>query len=121
MLSNSVLNTIKKMIGPSESYHGFDEDLIVLINSTLMVLAQIAVVKEGTRIKDETTTWGEIVDDRADIDGIKEYIYLKVKATFDPNASSSIQQALAERAKELEWRLYAFSDIMGKKGGQADD
>lgn len=115
MLSNSVLNTIKEMIGPSQFYDTYTQDLIVLINSSLMVLAQMSVVKEGTRIKDETTTWSDIVDDRADLEGIKEYIYLKVKLTFDPPASSTIQASYADRAKELEWRLYAFSDIIGQK------
>ena len=115
MLSESVLNTIKGMLGPSISYDTFDQDIIVLINSSLMVLAQLAVVPEGTRIKDETTTWSEILDDRQDLEGIKEYMYLKVKMIFDPSASSTIQAHYAERAKELEWRLHAFCDIMGKK------
>ena len=115
MLRNSVFNTIKSMLGPSISYDAYDMDIIVHINSALMVLGQLSVVPEGTRIKDETTVWSDILDDRADLEGIKEYIYLKVKMVFDPSGSATIQNSYNERAKELEWRLHAFTDIIGQK------
>ena len=115
MLSNSVLNTVKEMIGPSQSYNVFDTDLLVLINSSLNVLAQQSIVKDGTKIKDETTTWEEILEGREDLEMIKEYIVLKVKMVFDASGSATVQQAYEKRANELEWRMYAFSDIIGKK------
>ena len=115
MLSNSVLNTVKEMIGPSQGYDVFDTDLLVLINSSLNVLAQKSIVKDGTKIKDETTTWEEILEGREDLEMIKEYLVLKVKMIFDASGSATIQQAYEKRANELEWLMYAFSDIIGKK------
>ena len=36
----SILNEIKKMLGPGETYDHFDTDLIIHINSALNVLNQ---------------------------------------------------------------------------------
>lgn len=116
-VTNSVLNTIKQMIGPSQLYDGFDTDLIVHINSVLMALAQMAIVEEGTKITDENDVWTDIIGERQDLEAIKSYIYIKVKMLFDPPANSTILQSLEKQATEYEWRMYAFSDILGKKGG----
>lgn len=116
-ITNSVLNTIKKMLGPSELYEGFDTDIIVHINSVLMSLAQMAIVEEGTKITDENDIWSDVIGDRTDLEAIKSYIYIKVKMLFDPPANSTILQSLEKQAAELEWRMYAFSDILGKPGG----
>lgn len=117
-MTNSVLLTIRHMIGPSELYEGFDTDLIVHINSVLMSLAQMAVVPEGTKITDENDTWSDLIGDRTDLEAIKAYIYFKVKLAFDPPANTSITQSLEKQAAEYEWRMYAFSDILGKKDGE---
>ncbi len=109
-MKQSILNTIKRMIGPSQFYNEFDTDLIIHINTALMILAQLGVIKDGTRISDETTTWDEIVDGRQDLEGIKDYVYIKVKLLFDTPASSIIQSALEKNLAEIEWRLHVFSD-----------
>ena len=103
----SVLNTIKKLLGPSElcNYDGFNTDLIIHINSILMNLAQMGIVKDGTKIKDETTTWEEIVEKLDLLEGIKSYVYLKVKILFDPPASSIILSAYQEEIKQFEFRM----------------
>ena len=116
-VTNSVLNTIKQMIGPSQLYDGFDTDLIVHINSVLMILAQMAVVPEGTKITDENDIWTDLIGDRQDLEAIKSYIYIKVKMVFDPPANSTTLQAFEKQATEYEWRMHAFSDILGQKGG----
>ena len=115
MITNSVLNTIKHMIGPSELYDGFDTDLIVHINSVLMILAQMAVVPEGTKISDENDTWTDIIGERNDLEAIKSYIYIKVKLLFDTPSNSSVIQSFEKNATEMEWRMHAFSDVVGKR------
>lgn len=103
-----VLATIKTMIGPSADYDAFDVDLLVHINSTLMYLAQMGVVPDGTKIT-ENTEWSSLTTDEK-LEGIKSYIYFKAKIMFDPPASSTILNAYNEEIKQLEWRLYIATD-----------
>ena len=109
-MTESVLNTIKSMIGPSALYEGFNTDLMVHLNSSLMELAQIGVVPEGTVLENETTTWADLIGENKKLEGIKSYLYFKVKIMFDPPASSTILAAYQEEIKRLEWRLMIQCD-----------
>ena len=42
-MTDSILTTIKKMLGISEEYEHFDIDIITHINSTFSILAQLGV------------------------------------------------------------------------------
>ncbi|MBO7450610.1 MAG: hypothetical protein J6U54_09590 [Clostridiales bacterium] len=116
-VTNSVLNTIKEMLGPSQLYEGFDTDIIVDINSVLMGLAQMGIVEEGTKITDENDVWSDVIGDRTDLEAIKTYIYIKVKLLFDTPSNSTVIQELEKHATEYEWRMYAFSDVVCQPGG----
>lgn len=115
-MTASVLDTIKQMIGPSVSYEEFDTDLIVHINSTLMYLAQMGVVPDGTKIVDSTTTWSDLIGDETKLEGIKSYLYFKARIMFDPPASSTILNAYNEEIKQLEWRMFITCDERGDSG-----
>ena len=103
-----VLETIKTMVGPSIDYGAFDVDLIVHINSTLMYLAQMGVVEDGTKIN-SATTWSEITTDEK-LEGIKSYLYFKARIMFDPPANATILNAYQEEIKQLEWRMFITCD-----------
>lgn len=104
----SILTSIKKLLGPTADYTQFDPDIIMHINSAFMTLHQLGVgPTEGFMIKDETSTWSDYIPD-ADmlkLEGVKTYIYIKVKLVFDPPASSAVTESLTRQATELEWRL----------------
>ena len=40
---NSILNSVKKLMGLTEEYKQFDEDLIIHINSVFAILYQLGV------------------------------------------------------------------------------
>lgn len=102
----SILNSIKKMLGPSADYDHFDPDIIMHINTVFMTLTQLGVgPSDGFYIEDDTTTWLEFVPDLKNFQAIKTYIYLKVKMVFDPPQSSSVLEAMKQQITELEWRL----------------
>lgn len=102
----SILNTIKKMLGPSEEYDQFDTDIITHINTVFMTLTQLGVgPSDGFYIEDDTTTWLEFVPDLTNFQAIKTYIYLKVKLVFDPPQSSAVIESMNKQIAELEWRL----------------
>lgn len=102
----SILTSIKKMLGISKEYTHFDEDLIMHINSALAVLGQLGVgPSEGFFIEDESAEWSNFVSDLSKLQFIKTYVYQKVKLLFDPPQSSAAIQALNESIKEFEWRI----------------
>lgn len=93
-------------------------DLIMHINSVLMILRQMGVgPQEGFGISDATATWSEFCQNRADIEAVKSYTALKVKMLFDPPQSSSTMEATKNLISELEWRLYAECDREEKQCG----
>ena len=102
----SILNEIKKMLGPSETYDHFDTDIIIHINSCLNTLKQLGVgPAQGFRITGEDETWADFFEGcDHEIPLVKDYIYAKVKLAFDPPQSSFAGQALQEIVKEMEFR-----------------
>lgn len=116
-MENSVLTDVKKMLGLSEEYTDFDTDLLIHINSVLMILGQMGVVEKGTTIK-TTTKWATIVDDLENLEGIKSYMYLKVRMLFDPPSNVGAQTAINEMIREFEWRMFVEVDPIGKPANE---
>lgn len=112
-MDESILNTIKKMLGLDADYEAFDTDIIVLINSVLMVLSQLGIgPDEGYSITGSYETWREVLGDRIDLDAVQTYVYLRVKTLFDPPASGTVMEAYENAIKELEWRLVIRAERM---------
>ena len=103
----SILTSIKKMLGITEEDTVFDADIIMHINSVFMTLAQLGVgPSEGFYIEDDSSEWTDFVSDLSKIQAIKSYIFLRVKLLFDPGSIGSSTLASYERMiQELEWRL----------------
>ena len=103
----SILTSIKKMLGISEEYTHFDADLIMHINSVFSILKQLGVgPEEGFFIEDKNAYWEDFVSiDDTELQSIKSYIYLKVKLLFDPPTSSTVMESTNNLIREFEWRL----------------
>lgn len=104
---DSILQSIKKLLGLDENYDAFDDDVMMHINSVLMILTQLGVgPKNGFSITGEEETWEDYLgEDISKLSAVKTYMYLKVKTMFDPTSSSVVNEATKEMLKELEWRL----------------
>lgn len=107
----SILTSIKKLLGITEEYKHFDSDIIMHINSALMDLRQIGVgPSDGFTIEDDTSTWTDFIGDSMKLEGVKTYVYLSVKLVFDPPLSSSVIETINRRISELTWRLSVEAD-----------
>lgn len=108
---DSILTSIKKLLGITEEYEHFDQDIIIHINTALMILTQLGVgPSEGFFIKDKYALWSDFIPDVKTLEAVKSYIYLKVRMLFDPPTSSSLMNAIEHNMKELEWRLNVASE-----------
>ena len=106
---NSILNSTKKFLGISSEYTQFDADIIMHINSVLMILNQIGVGK-NIIIKDDTTVWDEFEPDIDEKPLVKSYVYMKVRTMFDPPTSGQVSESLQRAIAEAEWRLSISND-----------
>ena len=102
----SILTSIKKLLGITEEYEHFDADIIMHINSVFTILTQLGVgPSTGFRIEDKSTTWNEFISDDPNLDSVKSYMHLKVKLLFDPPLSSVVTDSMNRMINEFEWRL----------------
>lgn len=107
----SILTSIKKLLGIEEEYTQFDNDIIMDINSVFLNLTQLGVgPAEGFLIEDDTATWEDFIGDSNQLQAVKSYMYLKVKLLFDPPLSSSVIESMNRMIAELEWRLNVAVD-----------
>lgn len=103
---DSILTTIKKLLGLEEDYTDFDTDIIVLINSALMTLTQLGIgPNTGFVITGSTETWTSFLGTTKELEGVKAYIFMKVRTVFDPPTSATVLEALNKNILELEVRL----------------
>lgn len=112
----SILTSIKKLLGIDEDYTQFDSDIIIHINSVLMTLTQIGVgPSEGFFIEDDSAYWTDFIPDLNKLQAVKTYIYLKVRLLFDPSSLGSATLSAYERQiQELECRLNYDAELANR-------
>ena len=104
----SILTSIKKLLGITEDYTHFDSDLVIHINSAFAVLTQLgAGPKEGFLITDKSAVWKDFIQDDTTIEFVKSYVHLKVRLMFDPPTMSSVESSIERMLSEFEWRIMA--------------
>lgn len=111
-MEESILNSIKKLLGIQPDYTHFDQDLIIHINSCFATLHQLNVgTAEPFVITGPDESWGEFVENETKIQSVKTYIYLKVKVLFDPGSlGGATLEAYKQMAEEYEWRMNVAVD-----------
>ena len=107
----SILTSIKKMLGITEDYTYFDADIIMHINSVFMILNQLGVGPEkGFVIEDDIATWGDFLEDPTQLQIVKSYMGLKVRLLFDPPSNGTVMQSINQMISEFEFRLNVAVD-----------
>lgn len=114
---DSILTSIKKLLGLSEDYEYFNQDIIMYINSVLVNnLMQMGIgPAKGFKITGKQEIWDDFIEDPIIAESVKTYIYLKVRLAFDPPSNSSHISSIERQIAELEWRLTNAESI--KSGG----
>lgn len=108
----SILTSVKKVLGIDEEYKQFDLDIIMHINSVFGILHQLGIGPEdGFAISDDSASWEDFYDtSNYKLEMIRSYVYLKTRLMFDPPTSSAAMEAANHMISELEWRLNVAVD-----------
>jgi hypothetical protein len=105
-VAQSILSSVKKVLGLPEADTSFDVDITMHINSVLATLTQIGIgPAEGFMIEDADDMWDSFFGIDPRLSSVKSYVYLKVRLMFDPPGTSFALTSMEKQITELEWRL----------------
>ena len=111
-MQESILTSIKKLLGITEEYTHFDADIIMHINSVFMILMQYGIgPANGFSIAGDSEVWSDFLSDATWLESVKSYVYLKVKLIFDPPQSGTVIGSIENLINEFEWRCQEEQDF----------
>lgn len=110
---DSILQSIKKVLGISSEYDAYDIDVIMHVNSVFSTLYQLGLgVEDQFSIEDANATWDDMFSGYKAVATIKTYIGMRVKQIFDPFQTGFATDSYDRQIKEMEWRInVAMSSI----------
>lgn len=111
-MEDSILISIKGMLGIDKDCDGFDQEIMIFINSVFSTLYQIGFdPAKNYRVESVESKWTDILNDDPDlVDLIKPYTYMKVRLQFDPPTSSFVLESFRKEIDQLEWRIQAQAE-----------
>lgn len=108
----SILQSVKKVIGISGEYDVFDVDILMHINSFFGSLNQMGIgPEEPFVVSTGEEVWSDFIQDKKTIEMVRSYISLRARLVFDPPSNSITSEALRETIKELEWRMHFDAEV----------
>lgn len=114
---DSILKSIKRLLGPGAEQTEFDQEILMDINGVFFELQQLGVgPEEGFTIYDESAEWIDFTTNEKLLSAIKPYMYLKVKLIFDPPTSSSVLTSFENMVNRFEWRINVAAESPGSAG-----
>ena len=122
MVTESILDSIKIMLGNSVDDTNFDAELIMFINGALAIINKLGVGPTGYKISNNSNTWDEFLGDRTDLEEVKTNVYLRVRLAFDPPQNSFLVTSIKEQIGESTWyiELYHKENTTDEGGGTPD-
>lgn len=110
-MEESILESVKKMLGVLIDDTAFDAELISHINAAISELTQIAVgPDEGFLVTGYNEVWSNFVSNVSQMSSAREYIFSKVRLLWDPPSNSFVCDALTKAKDEAYWRLFIMAD-----------
>lgn len=111
-VKDSILQSIKKLLGLDADFTAYDLDITIHINSAFSTLYQAGVGPlEGFFITDSNDKWDRFTGNKIQIQDVKSYVFLKVRLLFDPPSTSYGIDASKAQVDEYIWRLNVADDF----------
>ena len=116
-ITESVLASVKKLLGIDEGYTHFDADIVMHINSVFSILTQMGVgPANGFSITGKDEGWSDFISGGAVLPLVKSYVGLM----FDPPLSSAAVESMNRQISEFEWRLFVAADPVEPTSGKEE-
>lgn len=107
-LSDSILSSVKKLIGISDDDNSFDLDIMLNINAASSTLYQLGVLQKPFTVTSKDDTYDDLLPGGSEdvINQIKMYFVYKTRLGFDSSTLSGIMiDVIKEMIREAEYRL----------------
>ncbi len=120
--TESILVSIKKLLGIDAEYKHFDPDVIMHINSVFSILTQLGVgPSSGFSITGDSEKWSEFIGEQPKKFAlVKSYMHLKVRLLFDPPLGAAVIESNNRQISEFEWRLCNAPDSEDDTRGEEE-
>lgn len=108
-ISNSILFSVKKLIGIPIEDKSFDLDIMLNINAASSTLFQLGVLKKPFTVTSEDDTYADLIPGGTEdvVNQIKMYFVYKTRLGFDSSTlSSAMIEVIKELIRETEYRLH---------------
>lgn len=118
MTMDSILTSVKKLLGLSEDNTSFDEDILMHINSAIFTLRQIGInaIDDEFMVESKSETFEDYLGDKTNLfQSVRLYLYYKTRLGFDPPTSATVMASIEDSIKEIECRLTYQIDAMNKE------
>lgn len=117
-MTDSILLTVKSILGLEPEYTPFDAEIIFDINTVLAKLTQAGIgPREGFQIEDSTATWTQFVGTDPRLNMVKTYTAMDVRLLFDPPQSSAAMENLKAQIQEYIYRMNIHEEIVTQLDG----
>lgn len=105
-MNESILTSVKAMLGLADDYTAFDPEITLYINAALADLNQVGVGPvEGFEIQDKTATWQQFIPADVTHNNVPAFVGLRVRLLFDPPESSYAIASFQQQIDQLIWRI----------------
>lgn len=107
-LSDSILSSVKKLVGISEEDTSFDLDIMLNINAAASTIYQLGVIQKPFTVTSKEDTYDDLLPGASEdvINQVKMYFVYKTRLGFDSSTmSSAVIEVVKELIKESEVRL----------------
>ena len=110
-MEESILESIKQMLGIYPEDKAFDLELTSHINNAISDLIHVGENTDWEyRIYDASNKWSEFVSSESAVAQAKQYVYCKVRLIFDPPSNSFVVDSISKSKDEAQWRFYEMLD-----------
>jgi hypothetical protein len=105
-MEESILTSLKTMLGVEASDVSFDNELLIFINAAFTTLDQLGLPDaDSFVVQDASASWGDILTGTTNLQNVKLFVYHTVRLGFDPPQNSFLVKAIEEQIGELTWRI----------------
>lgn len=108
-MEESILKSVKAILGLSADYTAYDTDVITFINGAFARLTEVGVgPNTGFSISDDSALWSTYALETGtewQLNNVKTFVQLKTRLAFDPPSASFHVKAMEDQIKQLEFGL----------------
>lgn len=110
-MEDSILKSVKEMLGYKEADSGFETEIATHINAAFSTLEQLGLIPSYFEVTGETETWTD-TGIALDVMGMaRSYVFLKTKSLFDPPTLSFMITMQQDQLREFEVRLNTYAEV----------